>query len=102
MGQECSTAAIDIDAKTFRVSENLYAALQALQVPETARNVWIDAICIDQTNLSERSEQVGFMRDIYKNAANGVVVWLKTDSTTSEDAFGFMEQAQRHDSRKIG
>ncbi|KAF4631624.1 hypothetical protein G7Y89_g6506 [Cudoniella acicularis] len=96
-GKDASDSMIDLDGETFRIGENLHAALQALQLPEIVRNVWIDAICIDQTNLSERSEQVNSMRDIYKNAVNGVVIWLETDSTSAEDAFKFLGQAQQHD-----
>lgn len=36
---------------------------------------WIDALCIDQENLSERGHQVGLMADIYSNARL-VMVWL--------------------------
>ena len=37
--------------------------------------LWIDALCIDQTNDSERSHQVQLMRDIYSKAGR-VIVWL--------------------------
>ena len=36
---------------------------------------WVDAICIDQTNVHERNYQVGLMKQIYTYAAN-VCVWL--------------------------
>ena len=37
--------------------------------------LWIDAICIDQRNFSERGQQVFRMADMYSKA-RGVVLWL--------------------------
>lgn len=37
--------------------------------------LWIDAICIDQENLIERSEQVKMMASIY-NLSSGLLIWL--------------------------
>lgn len=39
------------------------------------RYFWIDAICINQENISERNDQVQMMGEIYKNATN-VLIWL--------------------------
>jgi hypothetical protein len=33
----------------------------------TTRFIWIDSICIDQSNISERSSQVRIMREIYRS-----------------------------------
>lgn len=44
--------------------------------------MWIDAVCVDQENLEERSQQVQRMAEIYK-LADRVVVWLgESDSQT--------------------
>ena len=43
--------------------------------PERWKYFWIDAICIDQNNVPERSDQVGLMREIY-TSAKFVLVWL--------------------------
>lgn len=48
--------------------------------------LWIDAICIDQTNLKERSAQVAQMMDIYSQAAS-VIAWLGVNSHDEELAF---------------
>lgn len=34
------------------------------------RYYWVDAICIDQSNLDEKSKQVVIMANIYKRAAH--------------------------------
>jgi hypothetical protein len=44
--------------------------------------LWIDAICINQDDLSERSREVGNMDSIYCNA-NQVLVWLGSSSQNS-------------------
>ncbi|KAF2194208.1 HET-domain-containing protein [Zopfia rhizophila CBS 207.26] len=36
---------------------------------------WIDALCIDQENLEEKSFQLGLMKDIYRSAST-VISWL--------------------------
>ncbi|KAF2830941.1 hypothetical protein CC86DRAFT_366452 [Ophiobolus disseminans] len=43
--------------------------------PGNWKYFWIDAICIDQTNIPERNHQVRLMSNIYKSAAF-VLVWL--------------------------
>jgi hypothetical protein len=42
---------------------------------ETAFRLWIDAICIDQSSISEQNSRVAMMADIYQKAA-GVWIWL--------------------------
>jgi hypothetical protein len=48
--------------------------------------LWIDAICIDQSNLEERNHQVAQMRDVYSNAES-VIVWLGLAKGHEELAF---------------
>ncbi|KAL5312957.1 hypothetical protein ACEPPN_019383 [Leptodophora sp. 'Broadleaf-Isolate-01'] len=57
---------------------NLYLALRHLRLPNAPRVVWIDAICIDQQNITEKGQQVGRMGEIYHRAER-VVVWLGPD-----------------------
>jgi hypothetical protein len=66
---------IFVNGKEFMVSTGLYVALTYLRYPETKRILWIDALCIDQDNFQERSEQVQLMRSIYGSASR-VIVWL--------------------------
>jgi hypothetical protein len=53
----------------------LFAALKAIRLTDKHRNIWIDALSIDQTNTIERNHQVQMMGNIYKDAER-VVVWL--------------------------
>lgn len=59
----------------LRVTQNLASALRHLRRRDSTRTLWIDAICIDQQNIAERSEQVVRMAQIYNSAAR-VVIWL--------------------------
>lgn len=63
------------ERQCFLVTVNLYHALLRLRQPANSRLLWIDAICINQNDLEERSQQVQFMRDIYSSASR-VVVYL--------------------------
>jgi len=77
---------IHVDGQELTVSENLYAALKVLQHSRTTiRYLWVDAICINQDDLAERSQQVGLMNSIYR-CAERVVVWLGPEANDSDFA----------------
>lgn len=79
------------DAAPLLVTQNLAVALRHLRRQDVARILWIDAICIDQQNIAERSEQVGKMAQIYNLAAR-VVIWLGPASPDSDLAMRLVEQ----------
>ncbi|CVL02646.1 related to heterokaryon incompatibility protein [Fusarium mangiferae] len=66
---------IMVDEKTLSITESLHDALRHLRRPDEDRMLWIDALCIDQTNIKERGHQVNRMGEIYKKA-DRVIVWL--------------------------
>ena len=69
--------------KALAVAPNLAEALQYLRYEDRSRVLWIDAICVDQTNTAERGHQVLRMADIYRQASR-VIIWLgpeRDDST---------------------
>ncbi|KAI1426828.1 heterokaryon incompatibility protein-domain-containing protein [Xylaria sp. FL1777] len=68
---------IYINQEGFRVSTTLFRAICHLRTGDNPRTVWIDAICINQDNLVERSSQVLLMPQIYSKATS-VIVWLGT------------------------
>ncbi|KAK0719130.1 heterokaryon incompatibility protein-domain-containing protein, partial [Lasiosphaeris hirsuta] len=74
-GDSSKAKMIRLDGHLFGVTENLAAALQYLRSPSEERVVWIDAICINQRDKSERSAQVRLMGDIYRSATR-VISWL--------------------------
>lgn len=68
-----------------RVTQNLATALPYLRHENEERVLWIDAICVNQQDLVERSNQVRKMADIYSRAER-VVVWLGPESENSANA----------------
>lgn len=65
--------------KFIEVRQNLATALIYLRHKSEARVLWIDALCINQEDMEERSSQVARMADIYR-LAHRVVVWLGPES----------------------
>jgi hypothetical protein len=79
-GDQADSVTIRINGKKLSVTRNLFKFLDChrdsfLTNRSTEGLFWIDAICIDQSNIDERSKQVQFMAEVYKNAQN-VLVWL--------------------------
>lgn len=56
---------------------------------KSARTIWVDAICINQSDVKERNHQVHIMQRIYTNAAS-VVVWLGPADGSSRAAMDFI------------
>jgi hypothetical protein len=80
-GKERSPQWIRIDGRLFRVGQNLYAFLEsARKKPHICTQwLWIDALCIDQSNNSERSHQVQQMGQIFRKAVK-VISWFGDDA----------------------
>lgn len=68
------------------VTANLYLALQHLRSASSPRVLWIDAICINKANVTEKSAQVRIMKQIYRNASH-VVIWLGPSTPMDTLAF---------------
>jgi hypothetical protein len=56
--------------RTISITENLAIALPYLRYTDRARILWIDAICVNQLDPAERSEQVQLMANIYRLAVS--------------------------------
>jgi Heterokaryon incompatibility protein (HET) len=94
-GDHTPAKTIHLNGNSFQVGINLETLLRQLRGQGRGktkqRRLWIDAICIDQANLVERSQQVQSMYEIY-HAASQVVVWLGDTHSGSELAFNFMNK----------
>jgi hypothetical protein len=76
------------------VTRNLDAALRQLRHSLEARIMWIDAVCINQEDPKERSEQVNKMKSIYQKASR-VAIWLGPQYKNSEYAIEFLSEIDR-------
>jgi hypothetical protein len=80
---QIKTQPVTIDEQLFVLTSNQSQIIQDLRYTDSNRRIWIDAICIDQTNVVERSQQVQLMRLIYSKA-HRVCVWI--DDEISRDS----------------
>jgi hypothetical protein len=95
-GTDPPTDCVTINGSKTLVRKNLYHALRRFRRKKTERRVWIDAICINQSDIDERNSQVGQMRDIYVNA-KAVLIWLGADPDgTGDAAFRFIPRLTRY------
>ena len=65
------------------VTDNLASALARFRLQDQTRRLWVDALCINQSDNEERASQVSRMGAIYK-AASRVLVWLGESSDTGD------------------
>ncbi|RMZ72142.1 heterokaryon incompatibility [Pyrenophora seminiperda CCB06] len=75
------------------VTSNCASALRRLRLTSNERMLWIDAICIDQTNTKERNNHVELIAKIYSTATQ-VLVYL------GEEDLGFTSQSLWLDSER--
>ncbi|KAL7924442.1 hypothetical protein ACQKWADRAFT_286729 [Trichoderma austrokoningii] len=90
---------IVVNGRSLSVTANLYLALQQLRQPDEDRILWIDAVCINQKNLKERSHQVQQMGEIYKQA-DRVIFWLGSGTDETNVFMKSMEFLQRQSIRQ--
>ena len=90
-----SQCSIVIGGVPLCITENLELALRRIRGPNRPKNVWIDAICINQSDNEEKGVQVSMMGDIYANAAR-TIVWLGKQSADSDIAMDFIHSLRQN------
>ncbi|KAI0973430.1 heterokaryon incompatibility protein-domain-containing protein [Xylaria arbuscula] len=83
---------------TLVIRSNLAKAIRYLRHEGQTRDLWIDAICINQVDLAERDLQIKRMGRIYSRAV-AVIIWLGSSSTSSSLALAklsFLGQQVEH------
>lgn len=87
-----------VNGARFPIGRNLSRALKQLRDPERVRPLWVDAVCINQSDVQEKNAQIPLMRQIYENGAE-TIIWLGDSSSWNAHlAFQYMlKDAQRHD-----
>ncbi|TGJ82172.1 hypothetical protein E0Z10_g6592 [Xylaria hypoxylon] len=89
-GDAVDKRSIQIGNVDISVAVSLFGALDAVRKRGEYVLVWVDALCIDQQNRDERSQQVQLMTEIYAKATE-VAVWLGPSENGSELARDFLE-----------
>ncbi|KAF2794595.1 heterokaryon incompatibility, partial [Melanomma pulvis-pyrius CBS 109.77] len=88
-GDTKKTHRIHVKGYEILITQNLHEALMQLRKAHESVVLWIDALCIDQSNLQERNYQVRQMPKIYR-AAQEVVAWLGQRTYASDQAMGLI------------
>ncbi|KAI3556498.1 HET domain-containing protein [Colletotrichum abscissum] len=88
------SASITANGKTLCITYNLFTALTYLRDDHVSKVMWIDAICIDQSNVAERGHQVGQMASIYRGAEQ-VIIWLGTPTLETNLLLGCLKELQQ-------
>ncbi|KAK3900484.1 putative heterokaryon incompatibility protein [Staphylotrichum tortipilum] len=69
----------------IRLSASVGRALRRLRSQHRPLRIWIDAVCINQQDHKERSQQVSIMGDIYSRA-KAVHIWLDEEDNPGHGA----------------
>ena len=81
---------ISIDDCPFTIQRNLSDFLRSLMPEIDGVTLFVDAICIDQSNVSERNAQVARMGSIYQDAKY-VFCWLGGEADRSADVIKLLK-----------
>jgi hypothetical protein len=90
-GDETQREDIVVDGLRTSVTQNLHSALRHLRHPRRTRTLWVDALCINQSDAEEREEQVRKMGYIYSQARR-VVIWLGEETEEVRGAMALIKE----------
>lgn len=99
-GDPKRTSEIIVNGEKISVTENLELALRGISGwwfdDDDTNNpvgsyIWVDALCINQSDLSERSAQLKRMGDVYRGAVF-VSVWAGASPDTGKELSKLLEQ----------
>lgn len=85
---------IVINGTEVLVTESVYVALQHLRQEHEPLTLWIDALCINQSDKDEKRAQVLQMRKIYEEA-KCVLAWLGPEADGSDEVMDCLKRIGR-------
>ncbi|MCJ1402442.1 hypothetical protein MMC11_005662 [Xylographa trunciseda] len=89
-GDPSITEDVIVNGVSFAVTSNLVSALRQIQKGFGDVHLWADAICVNQKDVQERSQQVLLMKNIYSKAER-VIGWLGPDDNGGSQALRTLE-----------
>lgn len=81
-GEPTIASEVWIGSQPLGITKNLECALKRLRSKRLFRPIWVDGLCINQTDDDEKSKQVPLMRNIYETATH-TVIYLGEDEDGS-------------------
>ncbi|KAJ4324084.1 hypothetical protein N0V84_004050 [Fusarium piperis] len=85
----CRAIQCGSDGQFISITKNCELALLRLRKQDADRRLWVDAVCIDQSNILERNHQVKNMIAIFRSAIR-VVVFLGEGSPVLDRLVDYM------------
>ena len=93
-GSPIDPETIEVNGVEFTVTQSLAGLLRHLQQGNEEVTVWADAICIQQSDLAEKSGQIAHMLDIYRQA-HTTVIWLGPEQNDSDSVMERLRQISK-------
>lgn len=90
-GDKSKRSSVILNNGRLSVAASSEAAIRRMRLPDRDRVLWIDAVCIDQANNSDRSQQVIHMREIYGCGVRNLV-YLGEDNEGVKQALEDIER----------
>lgn len=84
-GDQAATETVTVNDNELRVRHNLYAFLRQMASEDRRDWIFIDAICINQSDMAERASQVARMGQIYRKAKE-VIAWVYLEDSDESRA----------------
>ena len=86
------TFEINCNGRLLVIGSNLRSALLRIRHATKARQLWVDAVCINQKDEDEKSQQVKQMGEIYASAER-VLIWIGEDlADEAEECFALIRE----------
>lgn len=92
-GDASDRAEVIVNGFTMSITRNLFSAIRIRRHPAGPVRLWADALCINQSNLDERSAQVQLMGDIYRTAVC-TLIWLGYQDQASDTVLEICQEAE--------
>lgn len=102
-GDPADTVTVSLNGTPFDITVNLHDALLAFLHHHSSlvsTYIWIDAICINQQDVVERSQQVAQMWRIYSGAER-VLAWLGPEDQLDSAAFDTLQAISTEIGRSV-
>ena len=97
-GDDEATHILHCEGQALRITPNVGELIRQLYLWDPLRKVWIDVVCVDQADNTEKEHQVRRMHEIYL-AAERVLVWLgktENDSDLAIDGIPALNKRLRY------
>ncbi|KAF2447520.1 HET-domain-containing protein [Karstenula rhodostoma CBS 690.94] len=99
-GDDSLSQTVHCHGGSITVTKTCEAALRRLRLPGRNRYLWVDALCIDQSNVKERNHQVGIMGTIYANASQ-VIIYLGPGTRATDRMLNYLNGDESDSDKRI-